>query len=141
MILSKNDYNMSVGLIQNDLISSRSRRIQRVLRRSPVSEQRYGLEWPIMIRWLEKWCRVGSLFRNCLYKVHFVFSILKDKLKVIMFYIAPSGRKIQKLEFPSFKSSHWYLYFHWNGQNLVHETFKVKTWPVPWNILIWYNSR
>ena len=58
---------------------------------------------------LVKLCRVGLLFRNWLYKVHFVFSILKDKLKVIMFYIAPSGRKIQKLEFPSFKSSHWYL--------------------------------
>ena len=44
MILSKNDYNMSDGLIQHDLISSRSRRIQRVLGRSLVSERRYGLE-------------------------------------------------------------------------------------------------
>ena len=54
---------------------------------------------------LVKLCRDGLLFRNWFYKVHFVFSIFKDKPKVIMFYIAPSGRKIQKLEFPSFKST------------------------------------
>ena len=50
------------------------------------------------------WC---DLFRNFFPEVLFVFSILEDKLKVIMFYIAPSGQKIQKLEFSSRKSGHY----------------------------------